>query len=172
MTSPISTGRLAVIVMIIAAHSSGPVAAQKLPVAKPQAPENHALVKRTISGAFFVTKPLKEEYDRLVDRLRLLKADIDSGRTTGAAALKDWGDFVKGKLPAETKGKAEGEIRSVQAKAREEFERLRKKADGLVQENKMAEAVDLIKQQLARFEHPDLKDLYGELETTLKKYDK
>jgi hypothetical protein len=89
-----------------------------------------------------------------------------------AGALKDWSDFVKGKLPADTKGKAEGEIRAIQAKAREDVERLRKKADGLAQENKMAEAVDLIKQQLARFDQPDLKDATAELEGILKKYDK
>jgi hypothetical protein len=100
------------------------------------------------------------------------KVTGDPSSADWAAALKDWNDFVKGKLPADTKAKAEGEIRSLQAKAREEVERLRKKADGLAQENKMAEAVDLIKQQLARFEHPDLKELHGELETTLKKYDK
>jgi hypothetical protein len=96
----------------------------------------------------------------------------DPSSADWGAALKDWSDFVKGKLPADTKSKAEGEIRSLQAKAKEEAERLRKKADALAQENKMAEAVDLIKQQLARFSHPDLKELQGELEGMLKKYDK
>jgi hypothetical protein len=89
-----------------------------------------------------------------------------------AAALKDWSDFGKGKLPADTRTKVEGEIHALQAKAKDEAERLRKKADGLAQENKMAEAVDLIKQQLERFNHPDLKDLHGELEAALQKYDK
>ncbi len=108
------------------------------------------------------------------------KADIaarhklagDPSSADWSAALKDWSDFVKGKLPADTKSKAEGEIRALQAKAKEEVERLRKKADALAQENKMAEAVDLIKQQLARFSHPDLKEQQGELEAMLKKYDK
>ena len=100
------------------------------------------------------------------------KLAADSAGADWAAALKDWSDFLKGKLPAETRSKAENEIHALQAKAKEEVERLRKKADGLAQENKMAEAVDLVKQQLARFDHPDLKDLHGDLETVLQKYDK
>jgi len=66
-----------------------PSQAQELPIAKAKAPENHAFLKRTVSGGYFVASPLKDEYDRLVERLRLLKAEIDSGRTTGAAALKE-----------------------------------------------------------------------------------
>jgi hypothetical protein len=100
------------------------------------------------------------------------KLGADPSGANWAAALKDWNDFLKGKLPADTKAKAEGEIRALQAKAKEDAERLCKKADALAQENKMAEAVDLIKQQLFRFDHPDLKDLHEELESSLKKYDK
>ena len=79
---------------------------------------------------------------------------------------------LKGKLPAETKAKADGEVRALLEKAKEDVDRLRKKADALAQENKMAEAVDLIRHQLVRFEHADLKDLQAELEAVLKKYDK
>jgi hypothetical protein len=96
----------------------------------------------------------------------------DPSAADWGGALKDWNDFLKGKLPADTKAKAEGEIRSLQGKAKDDADRLRKKADGLAQENKMAEAVDLLRHQLVRFEHSDLKELHAELEATLKKYDK
>ena len=100
------------------------------------------------------------------------KLSGDSSNAEWAGALKEWSDFLKGRLPADTKAKAEGEIRALQGRAKEDSDRLRKKAEALATENKMAEAVDLIKHQLARFEHPDLKELHAELETVLKKYDK
>src|SRR5437016_3022271 len=78
---------LATVIFVVL--SATPALAQKLPSAKAKAPENHAFLKRTVSGGYFVASPLKDEYDRLVSRLRLLKADIDNGRTTGAAALKE-----------------------------------------------------------------------------------
>jgi len=87
-------------------------------------------------------------------------------------ALKDWGDFLKAKVSDETKSKVEGETGALQAKAKEDADRLRKKAEALAQENKMAEAVDLLRQQLPRFQHPSLRDLAEELQSTLKKYDK
>jgi len=59
------------------------------PQAKAEAPENHVELKDTVSGGYFIAKPLKDEYDRLLARLRALKADIDAGRTTGADALRD-----------------------------------------------------------------------------------
>ena len=65
-----------------------------------------------------------------------------------------------------------GEMGTLQGKAKEEVDRLRKKADALAQENKMAEAVDLIRHQLQRFTHPALMELHEELQAVLKKYDK
>src|SRR5262245_23297885 len=70
-----------------------PLLAQQMPIAKAKAPENHALLSRTTSGGYFIARPLKAEYDRLVERLRLLKTEIDSGKTTGTAALKELGDL-------------------------------------------------------------------------------
>jgi hypothetical protein len=69
------------------------VSAQQLPLAKAQAPENHTLLKQTIDGGYFIARPLKDEYDRLVERLRLLKSEIDRGQTTGAAAVKELGEL-------------------------------------------------------------------------------
>src|SRR5262245_20343840 len=59
------------------------------PRAKAVAPENHLQLKDTASGTYYVAKPLKEEYDRLLSRLRVLKADIESERTSGPEALRD-----------------------------------------------------------------------------------
>ena len=58
------------------------------PRAKAVAPENHVQLKDTASGTYYVAKPLKEEYDRLLNRLRVLKGDIESERTSGAEALR------------------------------------------------------------------------------------
>src|SRR5438309_11320925 len=79
--------------MMFLAMSIISAAAQEPLRFKITAPDNQSLFKRSISGGYFVAKPLKEEYDRLTDRLRLLKADIDSGRMTGAASLKDLGQL-------------------------------------------------------------------------------
>src|SRR5688500_9483684 len=58
------------------------------PRAKAFAPENHVELKDTVSGSYFIAKPLKEEYDRLLSRLKTLQADIESERTSGAEALR------------------------------------------------------------------------------------
>lgn len=59
----------------------------ELPKAKATAPDNHVQLKDTASGTYYVAKPLKEEYDKLLSRLRTLQADIESERTSGAEAL-------------------------------------------------------------------------------------
>src|SRR5262245_27747333 len=64
--------------------------AQELPNVRSEAPADHALLKWTFSGGYFVGKPLKEEFDRADNRLRMLKADLDSGRTTGAEAVREY----------------------------------------------------------------------------------
>jgi len=81
--------------------------AQRPPIAKAKGPENHTLLKRTIDGGYFIARPLKDEYDRLVERLRLLKSEIDNGRTTGAAALKELQEmqFMLDALRAEIEAK-------------------------------------------------------------------
>src|SRR5205807_7922470 len=104
----------------------------------------------------------------ITDKYKLADpANVDWG-----GALKEWSDFVKGKVPADTRSRADGEMHTLQGKAKDDADLLRKKAEALAQENKMAEAVDLLKHQIPRFEHSDLKELRAELESTLKKYDK
>jgi hypothetical protein len=96
----------------------------------------------------------------------------DPSAADWTGALKDWSDFLKGKVPEETRTKVSGEMAAVHTRAKEDAERLRKKADALAQENKMAEAVDLLRQQLPRFQHPALKDVSDDLQAALLKYDK
>src|SRR5258706_4446 len=64
-------------------------ATAELPKAKALAPDNHVELKDTISGSYFIAKPLKEEYDRLLSRLTVVRADIEAERTSGAAALRE-----------------------------------------------------------------------------------
>jgi pSer/pThr/pTyr-binding forkhead associated (FHA) protein len=100
------------------------------------------------------------------------KLAADPAAADWNGALKDWGDFQRGRVPDETKARIAVEMAAVQAKAKEDAERLRKKAEALAHENKMAEAVDLLRQQLPRFSHPALKPLADDLQSTLRKYDK
>jgi hypothetical protein len=96
----------------------------------------------------------------------------DPAAADWTGALKDWSDFLRGRVPEETKAKVANEMGSVHSKAKEDADRLRKKAEALAQENKMAEAVDFLRQQLPRFQHPALKDVADDLQSTLQKYDK
>jgi hypothetical protein len=66
---------------------SSTAARAELPKAKATAPDNHVQLKDTASGTYYVAKPLKEEYDRLLSRLKTLQSDIESERTSGAEAL-------------------------------------------------------------------------------------
>jgi hypothetical protein len=76
--------------LLIALFSfSSTAALAEQPRAKAFAPENHLQLKDTASGTYYVAKPLKEEYDRLLGRLRVLQGDIESERTTGAEALRN-----------------------------------------------------------------------------------
>jgi hypothetical protein len=93
----------------------------------------------------------------------------DPAAADWSGAVKEWNDFLKSKPSADGKSKADGEIRAIHGKAKEDLGRLRKKAEALAQENKMAEALDLLKQQASRFVNTELQ---AELETAIKQYDK
>lgn len=115
-------------------------------------------------GPDFATKRTE-----ISDKFRLAG---DSGAADWSGAAKEWGDYLKGRPSTENKAKAEEELHTLHLRAKEEADRLRMKAEALAQENKMAEAVDLLKQQLARFEYGDLQDLHAELQAAIQKYDK
>src|SRR5947209_19776911 len=62
------------------------VFAQDSPEAKGVVPANHAILSDTLSGSYFVAKPLKDQYDRLLARLELLKRELDEERVSGPQA--------------------------------------------------------------------------------------
>lgn len=93
----------------------------------------------------------------------------DPAAADWSGAVKEWTDLAKGKAAGDFKSKVDVEVKAIHAKAKQDLDRLRKKAETLAQENKMAEAVDLLKQQKPRFEHTDLN---AELEAAIKQHDK
>jgi len=97
-------------------------------------------------------------------KFKLTGDDADWG-----GAVKEWNDFLAKKPAAEASSFAQEDVRAIQGKAKVDLDRLRKKADGLAQENKMAEAVSLLKQQLPRFEGTEV---LPDLEAAIKKYDR
>jgi pSer/pThr/pTyr-binding forkhead associated (FHA) protein len=93
----------------------------------------------------------------------------DPAAADWGGAVKDWNELLKGKSSGDLKTKAEAEIKAIQAKARQDFDRLKKKAEALAAENKMAEALDLLKQQQPRFENTELEP---DIAAAIKQYDK
>src|SRR5687767_4819961 len=53
------------------------------------APANSVVLEHTRGGAYFVSEPLKEEYDRLLSRVRALRAELDAGQVTGPQVLRE-----------------------------------------------------------------------------------
>ncbi len=100
----------------------------------------------------------------ITQKYKLTGEDADWG-----GALKEWNDFLSKKPAADAETVAQAEIRSIQGKAKADLDRLRKKAAALAQENKMAEAVALLKQQQARFEGSEV---LPDLEAAIKQYDR
>jgi hypothetical protein len=96
------------------------------------------------------------------------KLSGDGAAADWGGALKEWSDIARGKA-GDFKSKADAEIQAIQGRAKQDLDRLRKKAESLAQENKMAEALDLLKQQKPRFEHTDLQ---AELDAAIRQYDK
>jgi pSer/pThr/pTyr-binding forkhead associated (FHA) protein len=92
----------------------------------------------------------------------------DPASADWGGALRDWTEFAAHKAPADTL-REQAEIRVLQAKAQEDASRLKEKADALTKENKMAEAVDLLKRQSGRFEGTDAK---VELDAAIRQLDK
>jgi hypothetical protein len=66
--------------------TAGLLRADEITTAKGEAPRDHALVRHVRGGGYFVAKGLKEEYDRLLDQIKGLKADLATQRIGGADA--------------------------------------------------------------------------------------
>jgi hypothetical protein len=64
-----------------------------VPQIEGEAPPGQDVLKFTQGGAFCVDKSLKEEYDRLVSRVRTLQADLDAERIGGGEALLELQDL-------------------------------------------------------------------------------
>jgi len=75
--------------MLLAAVLSPPTQGQEIPKARAQAPANHALLKGGLGGGYFVTKALREKYDRLVREVAALEAEIDAGGIAEADAARE-----------------------------------------------------------------------------------
>jgi hypothetical protein len=58
-----------------------------------QSPPGQEALKGTRGGYFFVDTSLKQQYDRLLSRLRALQADLDAERIGGAEALNELKDL-------------------------------------------------------------------------------
>jgi pSer/pThr/pTyr-binding forkhead associated (FHA) protein len=132
--------------------------------------------KRKGGGTLAPPKPDPKETSDKADAIPAKKAEIAekyklavAGSADWAGALKEWTEFAGRKPPADGAVKAYEEIKAIQSRAREELASLRRKADALAKENKMAEAVDLLKQQAARFEGTEAQ---ADLEAAIKQYDK
>lgn len=63
------------------------------PHVESQVPPGHEALKKTRGGYFFVATSLKQQYDRLLSRVRALQADLDADRIGGAEALSELKDL-------------------------------------------------------------------------------
>ena len=63
------------------------LAADDVRDAKGEAPPNHVLLRETRGGAFYVARPLKEQYDKILSRVRTLRSNLDAQRVTGPDVL-------------------------------------------------------------------------------------
>jgi hypothetical protein len=131
-----------------------------------------------IEGKKGVAAPAKVDPKEAPDRdgeFQARKAEIaerrklaDASAADWARAVKDWTEFASRKSAPDA-SRAQAEIRLLQGKAREEALRLKEKADTLVRENKAAEALDLLKHQVDRFEGIDAR---ADLDAAIKQLDK
>ena len=134
-----------------------------------KAPKKNEIIKKVCGW------PAKKETPNKDGEFQAKKMEIlekhklsDPASADWGGALRDWAEFAGHKPPADTL-REQAEIRALQAKAQEEASRLKEKADALTKENKMAEAVDLLKRQSGRFEGTDAK---VELDAAIRQLDK
>jgi len=82
---------LAVMLLFAASFlpASPAVAQPEIPTAKAEGPADHTIVGAKLGGSFFAPKALKEKYDELLGKVRLLNAEIAEGRITGEQATRD-----------------------------------------------------------------------------------
>ena len=84
---------IAIAALALASAGVPECTAEQTPTAAGGAPPNHAVLKHAREGAFFVAKPLKQKYDQLLDRVKLIRAEIGAGRIQGAEARRQLSDL-------------------------------------------------------------------------------
>jgi hypothetical protein len=79
------------ILAVLAYLPAGPARSADTPPLIGQAPPGQEAIGRIRGGYFFVDASLKEEYNRLLSRVRTMQADLDDKRISGAEALQELG---------------------------------------------------------------------------------
>src|SRR3990170_784810 len=86
--------RVALVVVIAAPCGSVHILRADEPLKlQAEAPPDHAVLDSTLGGAYFVAKDLKEQYDKLLDRVEKLKSDVKDGRLPADEALRQIGEL-------------------------------------------------------------------------------
>ncbi len=83
------TGLAALLATAVFMFAANGATAQEQPKGRPKAPADYAVFESDMTGSFFITKPLKEKYDRLSARVSELRTDIDQARIDETQARRE-----------------------------------------------------------------------------------
>lgn len=75
--------------LCLASSAGSPPAAAEVTEARATAPPKSVVLEHTRGGAYFVSEPLKQEYDRLLSRVRALRAELDGGQARGPEVIRE-----------------------------------------------------------------------------------
>jgi hypothetical protein len=79
----------AIVAAALALIAAGSIRADEPKQGPPRAPADQSIIESDAFGSYFVTKPLKEKYDKLVKRVGELRADIDEARIDESRARRE-----------------------------------------------------------------------------------
>jgi hypothetical protein len=79
----------AVLLALVGCLAASAARGQEPPRVEGAAPPGHDFLKHHLGGAYFVARGLKQDYDRLLDRVKSLKGDLDAERISGPEALRE-----------------------------------------------------------------------------------
>src|SRR5215213_8360649 len=80
---------LAFVCVAAFATETGAPALAQVAETRATAPPKTVVLEHTRGGAYFVSEPLKEEYDRLLARVRALRAELDGGQVSGPDVVRE-----------------------------------------------------------------------------------
>ena len=86
-----ATATLAVALAVVAGSAVADETSQK----PPMAPGDQAIIESDAFGSYFVLKPLKQKYEKLVKRVAELRADIDEAHRDGTILETVTADFPR-----------------------------------------------------------------------------